>query len=370
MRSPDRGLRSRASGEYKLSMHRRLLVAGGLLLAVGGTAVTAGGAFAYLWDRSHADRIAEGVRIAGVDVGGLDRQAAQSRLDARLSDRLAEPVTVVAGTHRFTVRPVSAGLRFDVARMVDTAVVLSRRGGLAHRLVRDLRGRRLDASVPLSAALSPTHVATIVDRVARVLDRPAHDARLTPKPFATGVRVVPSRPGLAVKRPLLAQRLRNALLSVDGPRTIAVPTRAVAPRWWTSTLRRRYGTLILVSRETFTLRLFKRLKLVRTYPIAVGRQGLETPAGFYEIDDKQVNPSWHVPKSAWAGELAGRIIPPGPDDPIKARWLGFFNGAGIHGTTDTWSLGSAASHGCVRMAIPDVEQLYDLVPLHTPIYVG
>ncbi|MEN3342702.1 MAG: L,D-transpeptidase ErfK/SrfK, partial [Actinomycetota bacterium] len=76
-----------------------------------------------------------------------------------------------------------------------------------------------------------------------------------------------------------------------------------------------------------------------------------------------------VPKSAWAGELAGRVIPPGPDDPIKARWMGFWNGAGIHGTDETWSLGSAASHGCIRMAIPDVIELYDLVPLDTSIYV-
>ena len=72
----------------------------------------------------------------------------------------------------------------------------------------------------------------------------------------------------------------------------------------------------------------------------------------------------------WAGDLAGRIIPPGPDDPIKARWLGFYNGAGIHGTVEDWSIGHAASHGCIRMHIWDVEQLYDQVPLHTPIYVG
>ena len=83
-----------------------------------------------------------------------------------------------------------------------------------------------------------------------------------------------------------------------------------------------------------------------------------------------MNPSWHVPNSSWAGALAGRVIPPGPDDPIKARWLGFYNGAGIHGTDEISSLGTAASHGCIRMSIPDVEQLYPLVPLHTPIYVG
>jgi lipoprotein-anchoring transpeptidase ErfK/SrfK len=135
-------------------------------------------------------------------------------------------------------------------------------------------------------------------------------------------------------------------------------------------LTHRYSTYILVSRETFTLRLYKQLKLVKTYRIAVGMQGLETPAGEYTINDKQINPSWHVPLSAWAGDLAGRIIPPGPADPIKARWMGFFDGAGIHGTDETWSIGSAASHGCIRMTIPDVEDLYPRVPLGTSIYVG
>ena len=142
------------------------------------------------------------------------------------------------------------------------------------------------------------------------------------------------------------------------------------PRWTTESIPERYPTFIVVSRETFTLRLFKHLKLARTFRIAVGRAGLETPAGLYQINDKQVNPSWHVPLSAWAGDLAGRIIPPGPADPIKARWMGFWNGAGIHGTDEVSSIGSAASHGCIRMTIPDVEALYPLVPLHTPIYVG
>jgi lipoprotein-anchoring transpeptidase ErfK/SrfK len=102
----------------------------------------------------------------------------------------------------------------------------------------------------------------------------------------------------------------------------------------------------------------------------VGQQGLETPAGMYTVQDKQVDPSWHVPNSAWAGSLAGRVIPPGPDDPLKARWIGITGGAGIHGTEQVGSLGSAASHGCIRMAIPDVIALYDRVPYGSKIYVA
>ena len=143
-----------------------------------------------------------------------------------------------------------------------------------------------------------------------------------------------------------------------------------APKVTVHDLIKKYPNYIIVNRNAFQLRYYHNLKLTKSYPIAVGMQGLETPSGLYDIQWKQTNPSWYVPNSAWAGSLAGRVIPPGPDDPIKARWMGFWNGAGIHGTEETWSLGSAASHGCIRMSIPDVIELYDLVPMNTPIYVG
>ena len=84
-----------------------------------------------------------------------------------------------------------------------------------------------------------------------------------------------------------------------------------------------------------------------------------------------MNPAWSVPNSAWAGTLAGKAGPGGvPENPLKARWMGIFDGAGIHGTDQTYSLGTAASHGCMRMAIPDVIELYDQVPVGAPIYIA
>ena len=127
----------------------------------------------------------------------------------------------------------------------------------------------------------------------------------------------------------------------------------------------------MVERGAFRLKLYKDLKLKKTYPIAVGQVGLETPAGLYNIQNKAVNAAWSVPNSAWAGDLAGQVVPGGaPNNPLKARWMGIFDGAGIHGTDQVGSLGSAASHGCVRMAIPDVIELYDQVKVQTPVYIG
>ena len=84
-----------------------------------------------------------------------------------------------------------------------------------------------------------------------------------------------------------------------------------------------------------------------------------------------MNPAWSVPNSDWAGSLAGTVVPGGvPENPLKARWLGIYDGAGIHGTDVTSSLGTAASHGCIRMSIPEVIELYDKVPVGAPIYIA
>jgi lipoprotein-anchoring transpeptidase ErfK/SrfK len=252
--------------------------------------------------------------------------------------------------------------------MVRTALERSRRGSFVSRVYREATGGRVETRVRLSIAYSPKEVRRFVSRIARSVDRPARSARVIPT--AASLRRVPSHNGVAVYQRGLARVLENRLVHPTWNHVVALPTRVVRPEVSTAQLVRRYPAFIIIDRGSFTLRLFRNLRPYKTYRIAVGQQGLETPAGQYVINDKQVNPSWHVPNSPWAGSLAGRIIPPGPDDPIKSRWLGFYNGAGIHGTDALWSLGTAASHGCIRMSIPDVEELYELVPLHTPIYVA
>lgn len=349
-------------------MKRRLLqIAAGLLglvVLAGAGAAVAG----WLYDRSHESTIAEGVRVAGVDVGGLQRALARELLRQRLLPRLERPVRLDYGARRFRVGPDDAALQVDLDGMVAEAVARSRSGDVFHRVLRDARGRRLDARVPLRVRLSPQALDAAVARIGRTVARPAVSARVVPT--ATSLRQVPSRNGIAVRSWLLRRIVAARLRDPRSDRELALPTRVVEPEVATAGLVERYPVYLTVCRGCFQLRLWKNLRLAKVYPIAVGRAGLETPSGVYTIDDKQVNPSWHVPKSAWAGELAGRVIPPGPNDPIKSRWMGFYDGAGIHGTADDASIGSAASHGCIRMHIWDVEQLYDEVPYGTPIFVG
>ena len=344
-------------------MGRRVQIA--LAAAVGGLLLLA--AAAYALDRANSNEIADGVRIGDVEVGGLSTDQARKRLQTRLARPIEQPVTVTFEGVKYTLSPDRLELRADVDGMIDAALDVSRSGGLPTRIWRYATGGSVDREIGPQLTYSADALDGFLGDVAEQINRPARDATVSPAPAS--LNAVPAQDGVTVRADDLRSRLRSAIES-PGHRTVSAPVDRVKPQVTTDELAEEYPTYITIDRAGFRLRLWKNLKLARTYRIAVGRQGLETPAGEYEINDRQVNPSWHVPNSAWAGDLAGRVIPPGPDDPIKARWLGFYNGAGIHGTDEISSLGTAASHGCIRMAIPDVEALYPLVPLHTPIYVG
>jgi lipoprotein-anchoring transpeptidase ErfK/SrfK len=360
-RSPSPGVVGRA-----LRPRRVLVVLGLLLLVLLGAAAAA----AYIDDQSHRDRIAPGVRIGGVDVGGLSVAAARARLIDRAVAPRRRTLTVHAAGRTFALPPGQSRLSADLDVALSRARADSRRGWFGARVWRDLNGQRLDERLALKFHYAPGVLPRLVTRVAAAVHRAPRDASVTPS--ATALTVWPSRPGRALDAAALRRRLAYALLFPSRPADIATTTRAVAPKVSSAQLAAKERAYIIIDRHDHVLRFFEHLKLTRTFPIAVGRQGLETPQGLYDVQWKQTNPSWYVPNSAWAGKLAGKVIPPGPDDPIKARWMAFNGGAGIHGIdpSEYGSIGHDASHGCVRMRIPDVISLYARTPVGTPVYVA
>lgn len=103
-----------------------------------------------------------------------------------------------------------------------------------------------------------------------------------------------------------------------------------------------------------------------SFPIAIGRQGWETPTGEFEVMQMLRNPAWQHP-------FNGSVIPPGPNNPLGVRWIGFWtdgrNYIGFHGTPNEESVGRPASHGCIRMFNRDVVQLFNMVKMGTPVSV-
>jgi lipoprotein-anchoring transpeptidase ErfK/SrfK len=144
------------------------------------------------------------------------------------------------------------------------------------------------------------------------------------------------------------------------------------------------NTILVINRKQFYLDLMKRsalrwqFKRERRYGIAVGMIGYDSPPGLYLINSRAKCPEWKVPASAvdwpnYAGPSPGTIVPGcTKENPIKARWLGVTDskdGVGIHGTAAEDSIGTRASHGCFRMRIPEIVELFEQVKLYTPVVV-
>src|SRR5262249_39668669 len=161
--------------------------------------------------------------------------------------------------------------------------------------------------------------------VAEGVDREAQNADVDAS--ADSLEVTPAKYGRKLRDNLLIRQLRAAVLNAGAAHTIAAHTHPLKPEITADEVAAEYPSYLTLDRATFTLRLWEHLKLAKSYTVAVGQEGLETPEGLYAIQEKEENPSWHVPNSAWAGSLAGQVIPPGPEDPIKARWMGIFEGA-------------------------------------------
>ncbi|MNS42887.1 putative L,D-transpeptidase YnhG precursor [compost metagenome] len=115
--------------------------------------------------------------------------------------------------------------------------------------------------------------------------------------------------------------------------------------------------------------------LVKDYPVGVSQADWKVPLGTTKVVLKEKNPTWHVPpkiqrEMAEKGLPVKTKVPPGPKNPLGSRWIGFADGTyGFHGTLEPGSIKRYASHGCVRMLKPDLEDLFERVAVNTPVRV-
>jgi len=278
------------------------------------------------------------VRVAGVKVGGLAPAAAVVAVQAAF-DR---PLHVVVNRTMLTISP-----RDYASAWVPTAVARARVAapGTNEHLVVSVQGGPLRAWAK---------------QVAGRFSRPAVDATFA---FRGGrPRVTKEQPGRRLDARLLTARVIAALQS-NSRLTIRMHTRAVQPVVTTKSL----GPDIVINRALNTLTLYDGARYVRSFRVATGQAIYPTPKGIFHIVVKWVNPWWYPPtQDAWARGL--QPVPPGPNNPLGTRWMGLsVPGVGIHGTDEPASIGYSASHGCIRMQVPDAEWLFDHVDIGTTV---
>ncbi len=123
---------------------------------------------------------------------------------------------------------------------------------------------------------------------------------------------------------------------------------------------------VVIIKSKFVLNLYIDGKFVKQYPVAIGMPAYPTPTGNFVITEKLENPTWIPPNSPWAAGL--ETVPPGANNPLGTRWIGTTAPLiGIHGTPQSWTIGTAVSHGCIRMHMADVEELFERVTVGMPI---
>ncbi|HEY2938531.1 MAG TPA: L,D-transpeptidase/peptidoglycan binding protein [Gaiellaceae bacterium] len=281
-----------------------------------------------------------GVSIGGIKIGGLTAEQARSAVNWWYNRR----VHFLYRGKRWSVRPAALGATVDL----DDAT---------ERALKARPGRRLDLRVNVDQRQ--------VRRYVRVLDArlsfPAEDATAS----LAGLRPVisPGKWGVKLNVAKTVQRIDTAL-------AVAVRVR-VRPAWkWVvpSVSRSKFGPVVVIHRGSNEMFVYNGERLWRTFPVATGQAIYPTPLGSWHIVDMQRNPWWRPPDSPWARGL--QPIPPGPGNPLGTRWMGLdAAGVGMHGTPDAASIGYSASHGCIRMQIPDAEWLFSQVHIGTPVFI-
>jgi lipoprotein-anchoring transpeptidase ErfK/SrfK len=321
-------------------------------------------------DSRAAGKLADGTRVAGVSVGGLTEEQAIVRLRARLGEPALRRGSIHVDGRAFTLDARKAGVRLDLRSAVRRAHDAGRDGSIVERGWRELTGGRVEHDERAPIAVDRAAVRSFVGSVHAAVARKPVDAQL--KMELTSVTATEARPGRRLAgRDKLVERLTA---SFENPRlqrsldasVVDVPPARTAEDLWKAT-----PTVVTVSREGKTVRVFDRGKVVKSYHVAIGEPKYPTPTGRFVVQTMQKNPTWNVPDSEWAGKLRGQTIPgDDPRNPLVARWIGFNGSVGFHGTKSISSLGRAASHGCVRMRPADVIDLYERVQGGTPVLVA
>jgi lipoprotein-anchoring transpeptidase ErfK/SrfK len=307
---------------------------------------------AALAQKKDPTNVPAGVSAGGVDLSGLTLVDAQARLESAIGTKVNADLVLGAAGRPWTLKAADAKLRFDALTTAKRALRATLPGDVGLKLSHSrLAVREWVAGVAAKVVKRPRNATVKITLRHIYRKRAAH--------------------GRALDQAGVAKQVDAALDDgVNAPRTLHAKLKKTSPDVNVNDLRKVYNTIITVDKAHFKLRLFKGLKFKKAYGVAVGQPAYPTPAGLFHIANKQVDPVWSVPNSPWAGELQGTTVGGGSAaNPLKARWMGIINGVGIHGTGEDYSIGSAASHGCIRMHVPDVKDLFSRVPVGTSVLI-
>ena len=287
-----------------------------------------------------SNTVPTGVRVAGVRVGTLVPADAVAAVQAAF----ARPLPVVVDKRTLALDPTKVATAYPATAVAKARIAAP------------------GTNIPLVVSVHGPQLRAWIRAVEKRFDRTSSDATLTFKNAKPVIRR--ERVGRSLDTKVVLARVLKALRS-NTRLPVRVHTRTVVPQVDSKS----FADVIVINREINRLYLFDGTKLFRTFSVATGQAIYPTPRGRWHIVVKWKNPWWYPPvQDAWAKGL--KPVPPGPSNPLGTRWMGLnAPGVGIHGTDEPTSIGYSASHGCIRMQVPDAEWLFDHVDVGTTVYI-
>ncbi|MBN2247765.1 MAG: L,D-transpeptidase/peptidoglycan binding protein [Coriobacteriia bacterium] len=342
---------------HRASLPTRIVA---LVASVALFALTGGATIAVADDYLTREIFPRTTVVAGVDISGMTRDEARDAIAEEVVAPLGEPITVRHGAVTFTLDAASM-LEVDVGAMVDAAFEPRKVAALPSRVVDRVADRAVGVKTGLQVTLDEDALEQWLHEAAASVETTPSDAVIALEDGA--VVVVPSRTGITLDTTTTAEALRAAL--TNGEKVVDAAIIRTEPAVTESDL----GPAILVDISERRLYLYERGSVSKTYGVAVGTPSHPTPRGEFEITLKRYMPTWSNPGSAWAAGMP-QTIGPGPSNPLGTRALNIDSpGIRIHGTSADYSIGTAASHGCMRMHRWDIEDLYERVGVGTPVFI-
>lgn len=331
-----------------------------LVVGAGGTAVAA------RFDALHHAEFLPGVTVNGVAVGGMDFDEAYRVLMPTVEDPLDRTVTVTAAGRTFTVTPRELGASTDLRSTLTKAAALHRTMPAWERVWHRVTGSSVHASYDTTAALEgEAAVASFVEKIAVAVDAPARDAAPQLLPGDV-LQFTEGAPGRTIDRSMAAREVLEAVET--GMDTAEVDVTTIPPAVPGGS----FPDVLVVKVGENQLLHFHNDQLVKAYGVATGSRRYSTPKGVFKIVNKRFRPTWVNPAKypgGWGAGLPAKIGP-GPGNPLGTRALDLnVGGIRIHGTSNALSIGYNVSHGCIRMHMADVEELFELVGVGTPVLI-
>jgi lipoprotein-anchoring transpeptidase ErfK/SrfK len=312
------------------------------------------------YTNDHAGEFLPGASIAGVDVGGLDREAALEAVAAEIRPQLDRRVTLEWGDRSWTATPRELGARNNAEALVDQGLAEARATSFFDRMKMRILGDPFDYERDIAITYPREGVRGFIQGIAAGLDLEARDATVD---YSTGwVEIVKERDGRKVVRKKSRRSLMRALRT--GAPTAALDVKPVKPAATTKD----FDQVLLVRIGENKLYLYEDGEITHKWKVATGLPEYPTPTGLYEVTELRYLPTWVNPSPDTWGSNMPAEIPPGPGNPLGVRAINWSAPAiRFHGTSATYSLGYNASHGCVRLSNDNVIELYDMIDVGTPI---